>query len=170
MTHAQELDKYGQIVAAYNFSAGASVAQLGGTVEIGIVFTNKGWARSYKTFYYSPGFASPSVAAGFSVVSPISNKHLPTFSDWQGAMVGFSGSFDFVSGNVGFTSAYLVWGLGLSAAPEAISFPFMKESKTGSSMNVGVTSWIGAPYQVGNLNLPGASNRYINTMKYQGGY
>jgi hypothetical protein len=170
MTHAQELAKYGQIITAYNLSAGVSLAQAGATVETGVIMTDKGWARAYKTIYYSPGFSSPSGALGFSVVSPISNKYLPTFSDWKGAMVGFSGSADFIAGNVGFTSAYFVWGLGLSAAPESLTIPAMRGVNGGGSMNVGVTSWVGAPFQVGNLNLPGASQRYINTMQYQGGY
>ncbi|MGY4538122.1 RHS repeat-associated protein [Mucilaginibacter sp. UYNi724] len=170
MTHDQELAKYGQIITAYNLSAGASLAQFGATVETGVIMTDKGWARAYKTVYYSPGFASPSGALGFSVVSPMSNKYLPTFSDWKGAMVGFSGSADFISGNVGFTSAYFVWGLGLSASPESLTIPAMNGVNGSGSMNLGATSWVGAPFQVGNLNLPGADRRYINTMQYQGGY
>jgi len=78
MTHDQELAKYGQIITAYNLSGGASLAQAGATVETGVSMTDKGWARAYKTIYYSPGFSSPSGALGFSVVSPISNKYLPT--------------------------------------------------------------------------------------------
>ena len=85
-------------------------------------------------------------------------------------MVGFSGSVDFISGNVGFTSAYFVWGLGVSAAPESLTILVMKGVNGGGSMNLGVTSWVGAPFQVGNLNLPGANQRYLNTMQYQGVY
>ena len=85
-------------------------------------------------------------------------------------MVGFSGSFDFIAANIGFTSTYVVTGLGLSYAPESLSFPLLKGEKGGGSMNVGVTTFIGAPYKVGILNLPGAGQRYINTMQYQGGY
>lgn len=169
-SHAVELAKYGQIVAAYNLSFGTAVGPLGGTFETGVVFTDKGWARKYKTVYYSTGFASPSVAFGFTSISPSSDNYLPTFSDWKGAMVGFSASFDFISGNIGFTSAYMAWGLGLSAAPESISFPFMKDMRGSGTANLGVTSWIGAPFQIENLNLPGASQRYIKTMQYQGGY
>ena len=138
------------------------------TIETGVIFTNKSWARKYKTIYYAPGFASPSASLGFSVVSPTSGKYLPTFSDWKGAMVGFSGSFDFVSANIGLTSSYKVWGLGLSAAPESLSI--MKESRGGGNMNIGVTSWIGGPFKVGGLNAPGASQRYMSTMQFQGGY
>ena len=78
MTHDQELAKYGQIITAYNLSAGASLAQAGETVETGFIMTDKSWARAYKTVYYSPGLASPSGALGFSIVSPMSNKYLPT--------------------------------------------------------------------------------------------
>jgi hypothetical protein len=101
---------------------------------------------------------------------PTLGKYLPAFSDWKGAMVGFSGSADFVAGNIGVTSNYMVWGMGLSAAPEAVSIPYMKGLKGRGSMNLGVTSWIGSPFKVGNLSSSGAGKRYMNTMQYQGGY
>jgi len=85
-------------------------------------------------------------------------------------MVEFSGSADFFAGNIGFTSAYFVWGFGLSGAPESLNIPAMRGVNGGGSMNLGVTSWVGAPFQVKNLNLPGASQHYINSMQNQGGY
>jgi len=54
MTHEQELAKYGQITWAYNISVGVSIGALGGIAETGTIFTNKGWARDYKTIYYAP--------------------------------------------------------------------------------------------------------------------
>lgn len=137
-------------------------------VEKGVVFTDKGWAKTYTTKYYSPGFATPNGTFGFSSVIAKSSSYLPTFSDWKGAMVGFSGSIDFISGNVGASSSYYVFGLGLSYAPG--SFSYMQETKGGGSMNVGVTVFTSDPFKVGDLNLPGADQRYINTMQYQGGY
>ncbi len=128
--------KYGTIVAAYNLSGGASFVYLGGTIEKGIVFTDKGWARRYTTKYYSPGFASPSGALGVTAIYPVKDSYLPTFSDWQGAMVGFSGSYDFISANTGFTSTYWAVGAGLSVAPESLSFPVMSDTKLPARLSV----------------------------------
>lgn len=36
----------------------------------------------------------------------------------------------------------MVWGMGLNAAPEAVSIPYMKGIKGGGRMNPGVNSWI----------------------------
>lgn len=126
--------KYGQIVAAYNLSAGASGGAVGLNTERGIVFTNKGWARKYTTIYYSPGLAAPSGTIGFSSVFALPSQH-PTFSDWQGAMIGFAGSYDYISGNAGFTSSYAVFGIGLSYSPYNV--------KAAGTLNLGVTRWNG---------------------------
>lgn len=132
---------------------------------MGTVITTKGWARDYKTVYYSLGFASPSASHSFFFIYSTDSKNLPTFSDWNGLSKGISGSFDFVALGGGLGSNYAVWSLGLSFAPASLNF--MKESRGSSAMNVGVTTWLGPAYMIPN---DGASQRYINTMKYQGGY
>lgn len=43
----------------------------------------------------------------------------------------------------------------------------MKESRGAGALNVDVTTWIGPAYM---LPGDGSSQRYINTMKFQGGY
>ncbi|KKO91325.1 hypothetical protein AAW12_11095 [Sphingobacterium sp. Ag1] len=163
--HADELAKYGQISWGYNFVAGASISTIGGNVEIGTLITDKGWARNYKTVYYSPGFASPSVSHNFFFIYSTNNKNLPTFSDWNGLSKGMSASFDFVSIGGGIGSNYAVWSAGLSFAPASLNF--MKESRGAGALNVGVTTWIGPVYM---LPGDGSTQRYINTMKFQGGY
>ncbi len=165
LTHAQKLAKYGQISWGYNFTAGASISTVGGNVEMGTLVTNKGWARDYKTVYYSPGLASPSVSHSFFFVHATDGKNLPTFSDWNGLSKGVSGSFDFVAVGGGLGSNYAVWSLGLTFAPASLDF--MGESRGSGALNVGVTTWLGPAYR---LPGDGATQRYINTMKFQGGY
>gem|GEM_PF-3238906 len=115
--------------------------------------------------YAAPGFASPSASHSFFFIYSTNSKNLPTFSDWNGLATGVSGSFDFVALGGGLGSNYAVWSLGLSAAPESLNF--MKESQGGGALAVGYTTWIGPAYQ---LPSGGATQRYINTMQYQGGY
>ncbi|MBB6237001.1 hypothetical protein HDC90_001618 [Pedobacter sp. AK013] len=165
LSPAQELAKYGQISWGYNITASASLGAIGGSIELGTLITTKGWARDYKTIYYAPGFASPSASHSFFFVYSMAGKRLPTFSDWNGLAQGISGSFDFIALGGGLGSNYSVGSLGFSLAPESLNF--MKESRGTSNLNVGVTSWLGPAYRIPN---DGASQRYINTMEYQGGY
>lgn len=165
LTHAQQLAKYGQISWGYNVSVSASLVLLGGSIETGTVITDKGWARNYITRYYSPGFSSPSVSHSFFFIYSTDDKNLPVFSDWNGISKGISGSFDFVALGGGLGSNYALWSLGASLAPESLNFT--NGSNNGGALNVGSTSWIGAPYR---LPGGGASQRYINTMTYMGGY
>lgn len=149
----------------YNISAGASIGALGGSVETGTIITNKGWARNYRTRYTAPGFASPSLSHSFFFIYSTDSKNLSTFSDWNGLSKGISGSFDFITLGGGLGSNYALWSIGISLAPESLNF--MKESRGSGALNVGVTTWIGTYYRIPN---DGATQRYINTMKYQGGY
>jgi hypothetical protein len=85
-------------------------------------------------------------------------------------MVGFSGSYDFISANIGFTSTYWAVGGGLSVAPESLSFPVMSDTKLSGSMNIGITIWDSAPYRVGNLYIPNAGEIQLHQMEYNGGW
>lgn len=165
LTHAEELAEYGQISWGYNFAAGVSAGPLGGSAEMGTLITNKGWARDYKTIYYAPGFTSPSISHSFFLVYSTFSANLPTFSDWNGFSKGVSGSFGYIAFGGGLGSNYTVRSLGLSLAPESLNF--MKESRGSGALNVGVTFWMGSPYRIPGQ---GSTERYINTMKFQGGY
>ncbi|MBD1363809.1 hypothetical protein IDJ77_08295 [Mucilaginibacter sp. ZT4R22] len=153
LTHAQELAKYGQITWGYNFSVGASLGPVGGTWEVGTIVTDKGWARDYRTTYYAPGLASLSVSHTFLMIKSIDAKNLPTFSDWNGLSKGafagttLKGRTSLAYGG-GLGSNYAVTFAGLAWGPNITNF--MKDSKTGGGLAVGITVWLGPAYRLPN--------------------
>jgi len=146
-----------------------SVGPLGGAWEMGTIVTDKGGARDYLTKYYAPGFASFLLSHTFFTINAFDSKNLLVFSDWAGLGKGAFGGTTlkgntFIAFGGGLGSNYSVKFLGLGWAPAAANF--MKDSKIGGGLAVGSTNWLGQPYRIPNN---GASERYINTMKFMGG-
>jgi hypothetical protein len=156
LTHAQELAKYGQIVAVFNVSGGAQV--IGGVAaEYGVIVTDKGYNQNYRTIYPTVYGLGASVGGNFGVIVG-RNDYKPTFSDWEGyAYNGVSGSFEIFNGSWGHTSSYNVFtfgvGLGLN----------YKDNRFNGTYSPGsYTTLMGDPYLVPKKNND-FTGRYIHS-------
>ena len=147
-SHSAEVDKYGQIDAA--FSSTTTIAMIGGvTYEFGIVKTDKGWYQYYESVYYTQRI-SLGWSGNATFISPKSGQHA-TFSGWQGYYAGMSlGGFN-GSINIGTSTTYNTVGLGIGLGEW-----FSEMNGKSGSLSIGTTTLLGNPYrpdQIGQANF-----------------
>jgi hypothetical protein len=104
LTHAQELAKYGTIIAfdnvsiSYNFITGRAV-------EYGTISTVTGWQQDYYTTYTTVGYGV--AVSGVAGVIIALNGKSPTFSDWaEDAYNGVSLSYGWFNVSYRHTDMY----------------------------------------------------------------
>jgi RHS repeat-associated protein len=143
LTRAQQLAKYGYVVGGFNFAGTLSLG-FGGTIEFGVINTNKGWAQNYMTIYYTNTAAAGISDNAFFLINKGNNR--TAISDWAGPVLGGSLNYEFYSVIYGNSSTYHQVGGGLGVG---LSF-----SRSGS-YSAGYTYLLGSPYYKTPYDQPG---------------